>query len=97
MEEFKVIPKDVVVNLEISGEYMIRIQQLLEYFIKEYGNEKFVAFAKKVIDNQAAPENAIEQHIVTLSALLTQFEKIAQEQNLVKVLTKEEFAKLNGN
>jgi len=90
MDKFKVIPNDAVVDMKVSSAYMARVQNLVQYLVEQYGRDKFVEFAKKMIDQNGAPSTELEEHLITVSSFLTEFEMKAEELGLIKELSKED-------
>lgn len=90
----KVIPNEAMVDMQLSGFFMMRIQALTQYLVKSYGQEQFMEFAKYMIDEKGEPRNELEQHLVTLSGLMSDFEIKADEQGKTKELTMEEIKNL---
>ena len=83
-KKFKSVPFGNIVNLSVSGAYMVRIHMLLEHLIELYGKESFMEFAKNIIDNKQDPKNKFEESLYTVISLITEFEKKAEEQNQVE-------------
>lgn len=87
-----VIPGENTITVELTPVFMQRIQLLATYLINMYGQDKFLLFVKKVQEEDAKPENELEEHIQTVSALMVEFETNARDQNKVKWLTPQEAA-----
>jgi hypothetical protein len=94
MEEKKIniIPLDEMVTLTVSGHYMQRVKYLGDYLVKEYGQEKFIAFLKQMIENNGSPQTELEEHLLTISALMNEFEVSANKQDKMKQITEKEMA-----
>jgi hypothetical protein len=84
VKKFKTIPLNSIVNIQISGAFMVRIQMLLDKYIQLYGKDKFLDFAKHMIDNKSEPRNEDEENLYTIISLLTELEKQADEQGLTE-------------
>ena len=97
-KKFKVIPQDSLVDIQVSAVFMMRVQSLLNYLSRNYGQDKFLEFSKHIIDEKGEPRNEVEEHIVTLLGLINEFESKALDQQKTVDLTKEEIKNIsNGN
>jgi hypothetical protein len=97
-KKYKVIPNDAIVDMQVSGFFMMRIQALSRYLANSYGNEQFMEFAKHMIDDKGEPRNEIENHLYTLSGFISDFEVKADEQEKTKELSLDEMKDFfNGN
>ena len=95
---YRLIPQDALVDMQLSAVFMMRVQSLLNYIARNYGQDKFIEFAKHAIEEQGEPRNELEEHIVTLISLLNEFESKALEQNKTVDLTREQIKEqTNGN
>ena len=74
------------------------IQDILKGLINTYGEENFLALAKKVIDEDYRPQIGLELQITALSTLIAIFENAAMDQNKTKEMTLDEIQKtVSGN
>lgn len=89
-KKYTVIPQDSMVDIQVSAVYMMRVQSLMQYLARNYGNDPFLEFAKHMIEEEGEPRNEVEEHIVTLVSLINEFELKAKEQGKTKDLTREE-------
>lgn len=97
-KKYTVIPQDALVDMQLSAVYMMRVQSLLQYLARNYGNDTFLEFAKHMIEEEGEPRNEVEEHIVTLVSLINEFELKAKEQDKTKDLTQQEIKDAsNGN
>ena len=97
-KKYTVIPQDALVDMQLSAVYMMRVQSLLQYLARNYGNDTFHEFAKHMNEEEGEPRNEVEEHIVTLVSLINEFELKAKEQDKTKDLTQQEIKDAsNGN
>ena len=71
---------------------MQRIKYLGDFLIKQYGQERFIAFLKNMVENDGKPQEELEEHLLTISALMTEFELTANKQDKVKWVSENEMA-----
>lgn len=74
------------ISITIDGEFIGKINNVIEYLIEQYGGpEKFFLFAKEVIDNGKAPEPGLETHISIISSIIAMYEKSAYDSKKIKI------------
>jgi hypothetical protein len=84
MDKLKSLSYETSVNMEISGAFMTRIQQLLFYMINQIGQPVFLEAYQRLIKGET-PKNEVEEHLLTLLTMIVDFEKSAEDQGKIEL------------
>lgn len=82
--KYQALPKDAVVDIQISGTFYMRMVDLLSALGESVGIDEFKKVLQKLKDNNPA-ESLFEFNVHTLMSLIYEVEKQAIAQNKCKI------------